>query len=41
MVMEAVYLKVQNEDADLREAAEKQAERDAFKKDRSSLEQFR
>lgn len=41
MVMEAVYLKVTYEDAQLREDAEKEAQRKEFKSDRSSLEQFR
>lgn len=41
MVMEAIYLKVTNEDAIAREEAEKEAERRAFKKDFSNLEKFR
>ena len=41
MVMEAVYLRVQKEDAEAQKAAEKQAEIDAFKKNTSALDDFR
>ena len=41
MVMEAVSIKVQLEDAKLREEAAKEQERKAFKQDFSELEQFR
>jgi hypothetical protein len=41
MVMEAVYIKVQHEDAELREQAQKEAEREAFKKDKSNLDHLR
>jgi len=41
MVMEAVHIKVLEEDHELREKAEKEAERRAFKKDRSNLDQYR
>lgn len=41
MVMEAVKLKVDLEDEEARKEAEKAAARKGFKKDTSSLEQFR
>lgn len=41
MVMEAVHLKVQLEDAELQEKAQKEAERRSFKKDHSALDKFR
>jgi hypothetical protein len=41
MVMEAVSIKVQMEDAKLREEAEKERARAEFKADFSELEEFR
>lgn len=41
MVMEAVYIKVLQEDQALREKAEKEAERKAWKDDKTNLDQFR
>lgn len=41
MVMEAVYIKVTHEDAELKRQAHEEAERKHFKQDRSPLDQYR